>query len=47
MLRPASWGGFTISPFVFEFWQGRDNRLHDRIQYQLSPQGWSLRCLAP
>jgi pyridoxamine 5'-phosphate oxidase len=45
---PDAWGGFRLSPVSFEFWQHREDRLHDRLQYL--PQndgGWSLRRLAP
>lgn len=46
--RPAHWGGFTLEPSVFEFWVGRSNRLHDRIQYVLHESGnWEIRRLAP
>ena len=34
--RPESWGGYRLKPSKFEFWQGRDNRLHDRIVYQIA-----------
>lgn len=45
--RPESWGGFAVVPHQIEFWQGRDNRLHDRIQY-LRQNGIWRRCrLAP
>ena len=45
--RPAFWGGFLIRPTVFEFWQGRANRLHDRIKYTPSKRGWSFARLFP
>ena len=45
--RPPHWGGYIIKPVRFEFWQGRENRLHDRIEYSLEDQKWVLRRLAP
>lgn len=45
--RPSHWGGFAVTPYEIEFWQGRDNRLHDRIQYSLKDEIWSLQRLAP
>jgi len=45
--RPHDWGGYALSPHEFEFWQGRDNRLHDRIQYTLKGIQWSHLRLAP
>jgi len=46
--RPAHWGGFRIIPHKFEFWQGRSNRLHDRICYYLQDnQVWDIKRLAP
>ncbi|MCS7020729.1 MAG: pyridoxamine 5'-phosphate oxidase [Gemmataceae bacterium] len=47
--RPPHWGGYRLIPLVFEFWQGRPNRLHDRIQFSRStPQSAWQRCrLAP
>jgi pyridoxamine 5'-phosphate oxidase len=45
--RPANWGGFVIVPTVWEFWQGRRNRLHDRIRYRLDCGVWIKERLAP
>ncbi|HEV8397930.1 MAG TPA: pyridoxamine 5'-phosphate oxidase [Vicinamibacterales bacterium] len=45
--RPAGWGGFRVSPDAFEFWQGRENRLHDRLAYALGADGWRRQRLAP
>jgi pyridoxamine 5'-phosphate oxidase len=46
--RPAHWGGFILKPEMVEFWQGRANRLHDRIRYTLvSPDTWKQERLAP
>lgn len=46
--RPKNWGGFLIRPVVVEFWQGRPNRLHDRIRYQLQEDYiWKIDRLAP
>jgi len=45
--RPAHWGGFIIKPFRMEFWQGRMNRLHDRIQYTRENDSWRIERLAP
>ncbi len=48
ILRPQHWVGYILIPTLFEFWQGRDNRLHDRLQYQLSEGGkWVIERLAP
>lgn len=44
---PDFWGGYRIQPSVFEFWQGRENRLHDRFEYRLSEGAWQLDRLAP
>lgn len=44
---PDFWGGFRVIPQKIEFWQGRENRLHDRILYTLTPDGWSISRLAP
>lgn len=46
--RPMNWGGFLVRPQEVEFWQGRHNRLHDRIRYQLqSDYFWKIDRLAP
>ncbi|MGO9481353.1 MAG: pyridoxamine 5'-phosphate oxidase [Candidatus Kryptoniota bacterium] len=46
--RPANWGGFRLKPAVYEFWQGRPGRLHDRILYTLVGQStWEISRLAP
>jgi pyridoxamine 5'-phosphate oxidase len=45
--RPAHWGGYAITPNFYEFWQGRANRMHDRICYEKADNGWSLFRLAP
>lgn len=46
--RPDNWGGFRIIPARYEFWQGRPNRLHDRIIYELDKTGrWEIKRLAP
>jgi pyridoxamine 5'-phosphate oxidase len=46
--RPKYWGGFIVKPVELEFWQGRPNRLHDRIRYQLQDDyNWKLERLAP
>lgn len=46
--RPPHWGGYRIIPFEVEFWQGRPNRLHDRICYTRTPdRGWVRSRLAP
>lgn len=44
---PDFWGGYRLIPEVFEFWQGRPNRLHDRVQYTLHKKTWKIERLAP
>jgi pyridoxamine 5'-phosphate oxidase len=45
--RPAEWGGYLLIPSQFEFWQGRKDRLHDRLLFTLSANAWLLQRLAP
>lgn len=45
--RPDFWGGYRLVPNLFEFWQGRENRLNDRIEYNLKNNSWKTRILAP
>jgi pyridoxamine 5'-phosphate oxidase len=45
--RPDHWGGYRVKPFQIEFWQERDHRLHDRIQYRLDKKKWVIERLAP
>jgi len=46
--RPPHWGGFRVRPLVIEFWQGRPDRLHDRLRYQrVQAAGWRLERLSP
>ena len=44
---PENWGGFAIEPMSFEFWQGREGRLHDRIAYTLEGSQWNITRLQP
>jgi pyridoxamine 5'-phosphate oxidase len=44
---PENWGGYQVKPLLFEFWQGRENRLHDRIEYIPEAGQWIKRRLAP
>jgi pyridoxamine 5'-phosphate oxidase len=45
--RPEHWGGYRVKPNSIEFWQGRDNRLHDRLRYRREDDGWVIERLAP
>ena len=45
--RPAHWGGYRVRPNRIEFWQGRSNRLHDRILYEQDNDNWQISRLAP
>jgi pyridoxamine 5'-phosphate oxidase len=46
--RPSHWGGYRLIPDTLEFWQGRENRLHDRLQYRLTANNqWIIERLAP
>ena len=45
--RPPHWGGFRLRPQLFEFWQHRDDRLHDRLRYRRDGDSWVLERLAP
>jgi pyridoxamine 5'-phosphate oxidase len=44
---PGFWGGYLVTPTRFEFWQGRQNRMHDRFRYRLSGGRWVIERLAP
>lgn len=44
---PEHWGGYIVKPHTIEFWQGRSNRLHDRLQYHLKNGIWDLKRLYP
>jgi pyridoxamine 5'-phosphate oxidase len=46
--RPPTWGGYRLTPSGIEFWQGRPDRLHDRLRYRLLEDGrWLIERLAP
>jgi pyridoxamine 5'-phosphate oxidase len=44
---PPNWGGWRLAPETVEFWQGRRNRLHDRLRYRREKEGWTIERLAP
>jgi pyridoxamine 5'-phosphate oxidase len=44
---PYDWGGYRVAPQSFEFWQHRDDRLHDRLRYSPDAEGWRIERLAP
>jgi pyridoxamine 5'-phosphate oxidase len=44
---PADWGGYRLEPEAFEFWQHREDRLHDRLRYTRAPGRWQIDRLAP
>lgn len=45
--RPETWGGYRVTPTEYEFWQGRRDRLHDRVRYRLEGGVWARERLAP
>jgi pyridoxamine 5'-phosphate oxidase len=44
---PPNWGGYRVTPSALEFWQGRRGRMHDRLVYRRTGEGWSTHRLAP
>jgi len=47
VIRPSNWGGYIVEPHRIEFWQGRPNRLHDRILFSQNKTHWVISRLAP
>ena len=47
ILRPPYWGGYRVVPGEYEFWQGRPNRLHDRLRFRRSGDVWTIERLSP
>ncbi len=47
VIRPDFWGGYCIKPVKIEFWQGRENRLHDRIVFEKRNNEWTIKRIAP
>jgi pyridoxamine 5'-phosphate oxidase len=45
--RPSWWGGYRLVPEVFEFWRGRDDRLHERLRFVADAGGWEVQLLQP
>lgn len=45
--RPGNWGGYRVTPSMYEFWQGRPDRIHDRLRYRLEHGQWVIERLAP
>ena len=45
--RPEIWGGFAVLPEEYEFWQHREDRLHDRFRYRPDGDGWAIERLSP
>lgn len=47
VMKPEHWGGFEVAPYEVEFWQGRENRLHDRLLYKAAENSWEIVRLQP
>ncbi len=47
LVRPEGWGGYCLAPQAIEFWQGRPDRLHDRLRFRAGGQGWTRERLCP